>query len=399
MKIGLLMAEYPAAGAGHGGMATYVYNMANAISRLGHRVHVAQKSGVAADPLEKGVSLAALSPGPLGRLQRWRRRFEYPEILHQRKWSMAARRYFEGVHRAEGLEVVQVPDYNGEAVAFQGLPFKLVVRLHTPSFLVDRLNGVEPDKRRRAWYALEEKAIQRADGITASSVSLKKEVCAYYGIREEKVTVIRNPVDTLAFSPSDKKQEEREGDEVVLLFVGRLERRKGVDLLLPAVRDVLARHPNARFVFAGGSPQGYSCSYTDVLESEAAKYPGRVTLLGALERERLPDVYRGADIFIIPSLFDNSPNALFEAMASGLPCVGSDTGGINEIIRHGETGLLFDPLRPGALSEGLSAIIREPLKRRALAKAAREAVVREYDPLKIAAETVDYYRNLLDKAP
>jgi glycosyltransferase involved in cell wall biosynthesis len=86
-------------------------------------------------------------------------------------------------------------------------------------------------------------------------------------------------------------------------------------------------------------------------------------------------------------------------MASGLPCVGSDTGGINEIIRHGETGLLFNPLRPGALSEGLTVLIREPLKRRALARAAREAVVREYDPAKIAGETVDYYRNLLEKAP
>ena len=396
MNIGLLMSEYPASGAGHGGMATYVYNMANALSRLGHRVHVAQKAGVAAVPLEKSVSLAALSPGTLGRLQRWMRRFEYPEILYQRKWSMAARRFFEGVHRAEGLEVVQVPDYNGEAVAFQRLPFKLVVRLHTPSFLVDRLNGVDPDKRRRAWYALEEKAILRADGITASSTALKKEVCAYYGIPGERVTIIRNPVDTLAFSPSEK-MEERE--EVVLLFVGRLEKRKGVDLLLPAVREVLARHQNARFVFAGASLPGYSSSYTDVLESEAAKYPGRVTLLGALERERLPDVYRGADIFIIPSLFDNSPNALFEAMASGLPCVGSDTGGINEIIRHGETGLLFDPLHPGALSEGLTTLIREPLKRRALAKAAREAVVREYDPLKIAGETVDYYRRLSERAP
>jgi glycosyltransferase involved in cell wall biosynthesis len=377
-------------------MATYVYNLANACSRLGHRVWVAQKTGVTADPLERDVSLAALSPGSLSRVQRWMRRFEPPEILHQRKWSIAALRHFEDIQRSGGLDVVQVPDYNGESVAFQDLPFKLVVRLHTPSFLVDRLNGIEPDKRRRAWYALEGEAIMRADGITASSVALKKEVCAYYRIPEHKVTVIRNPVDTLAFRPPERR---RDGEEVVMLYVGRLERRKGMDLLLPAAGEVLARHRNARFVFAGGSLSGYPCSYTDVLQSEAAKYPGRVTLLGALERERLPEVYRDADIFIIPSVFDNSPNSLFEAMASGLACVGGDVGGVNEIIRDGETGLLFDPGRPGSLTERIASLIRDPQKRLTLGKAAREAMIREHDPLAIAGETVDYYRGLTGKTP
>ncbi|OGJ88828.1 MAG: hypothetical protein A2268_07780 [Candidatus Raymondbacteria bacterium RifOxyA12_full_50_37] len=391
MRIGMVVSEYPESGAGHGGLATYTYSMANALSATGNQVIILQKEGMRADTLNPGVSVRAIAPMPEPGLRGRLLRRLLPEIAYQRGYSFAALTQFNAIYKEHGLDVVQIPEYNGEASTFTRVPYGLVVRLHSPTFLIDRLNKVAPTLRRRAWYRLERVAIDNARAITASSNAIRSEVCAYWGIDEKTVTVIRNPVDIAHFHPAPR--EEAQGP-VRILFAGRLERRKGVFIITAMVRELLRAHPDALFTVAGGTAGDGGMDYAALIREAAGNCADRVEFLGPLPRASLPAVYQKADIFFIPSLFDNSPNTLFEAMASGCACVGSDVGGINEMIDNGINGLLFDITRPVDALDKLGLLIANRGLRKTLAAAARRKMEQEHDPDSIAAQTVSLYRTL-----
>jgi 1,4-alpha-glucan branching enzyme len=101
----------------------------------------------------------------------------------------------------------------------------------------------------------------------------------------------------------------------------------------------------------------------------------------------------------MPSLFDNAPNALFEAMAAGLPVVAADVGGINEIIRHDENGLLFDPHSPPELLACLRTLIQNPTSAARLASCAYHDIRTLYAPSVIARQTLAFYQQLLEPEP
>ncbi|MBD3391279.1 MAG: glycosyltransferase, partial [Chitinivibrionales bacterium] len=120
----------------------------------------------------------------------------------------------------------------------------------------------------------------------------------------------------------------------------------------------------------------------------------RVWFLGAVERLRLPALYGRSDIFLIPSLFDNAPNSLFEAMAAKLPVIASDVGGMNEIIRDGENGLLFPVDRHAGLIDSVRRMVEDPRAASRMAEQAYEEVTTLYNPKRIAEETLAFYRGL-----
>jgi glycosyltransferase involved in cell wall biosynthesis len=392
MQIGLVMSEYPDQNT-HGGMATYTYTMANAFAGLGHEVHLAQKEGVCHDPIDRRVHLHTIQPTRLGGVRGIVYRCVRPEIAYQMGYSLSAKNLFESLAVSDRLEVVQIPEYNGEAITFKSaLPFKLVVRLHTPAYLVDKLNGVVPSPSRKAWYRMEYKSIMRADGITASSLALKKAVCSYYKINPDKITVIRNPVDCKNFFP---KENNDNSGQIKVLFVGRLEKRKGIELVLEIIKPLLAQHGNLQFIFVGADTKPGKQGYVHQLLIAAERHKDRMRCLGPVPRFKLPDIIRNADIFLIPSLFDNSPNTLFEAMACGLATVGSNVGGINEIIEHEKEGLLFDVQDPNDMLKKLEDLIENRTKRNQMGELARKKVVEQYSPEKRAAETVAYYQQII----
>ena len=140
----------------------------------------------------------------------------------------------------------------------------------------------------------------------------------------EKVTVIPNGVDTQGIQPSSE-------DCNYALYVGRLSPEKGIKTLLDAHKVVGGR---VKLVVAGTGP----------LEQDSRRRYPEVEFLGHLSGAALADVFRRSSCVVVPSnCFDNCPMSVLEAMAFGKPVLGSDIGGIPELIVHGETGYLFPP--------------------------------------------------------
>lgn len=161
------------------------------------------------------------------------------------------------------------------------------------------------------------------------------------GVRD--VSLWAPGVDTERFSPRHRAYEWRaklsagRPDATILLYVGRLAPEKALERLLPVVRQL----PNAHLALVGAGPE------VATLRRVFAGAP--VTFVGSLTGQRLAAAYASADIFMLPSSTETLGLAAIEAMASGLPVIGANRGGIPDIVRDGETGLLFDPDQPESL--------------------------------------------------
>lgn len=184
---------------------------------------------------------------------------------------------------------------------------------------------------------------------------------------------IRKGVDPDRFcpdSPGIRPLPHGEGDPR-LLFVGRLVPVKDVPNLLAAVSVLRERGRAVRLTIAGEG------SLRSALEVEARDLglAGRVTFTGHLDGDELARVYREHDVFVLPSSFDNFPNAVLEAMASALPVVATRVGGVPEQVEDGETGILVPSRDPGRLAAAIEELLDDPARARGMGECGRRRVV------------------------
>jgi phosphatidylinositol alpha-1,6-mannosyltransferase len=203
--------------------------------------------------------------------------------------------------------------------------------------------------------------------------------------------VSRNPAivypgtDPTKFFPVDNKKDH----PIVLLSVGRLIPRKGMDLVLEALPKVLKQCPDMIYKIVGDGPDR---SRLEQLSLELG-VDEAVDFLGYAENGDLPSIYQSADIFVLPSreMKDESSIEGFgivylEASACGLPVIAGRSGGAVEAVIEGETGILVDPYDSEILGEAIIYLIDDPDRRARMGMAGREWVVREMNWVRAASE-------------
>jgi glycosyltransferase involved in cell wall biosynthesis len=207
--------------------------------------------------------------------------------------------------------------------------------------------------------------------------------------------LVPNGVDTQRFRPglageraAIRKRVGLLGDESVALFVGRLERRKGLDILLAAWADLIRRGSAPHLLVAGA---GEVAPWPR--EAQARGLEGRVRFLGG--REDVADLYRAADLLVFPSRAEGCPNAVLEAMASGLPVVATDVPGNREAVgEHDKAGWLVPSEDPAALVEAVATLLASPALRQEVALAARERILERFDISHVGDQYLSLYKEL-----
>lgn len=198
---------------------------------------------------------------------------------------------------------------------------------------------------------------------------------------DQPVAIVPNGVDTALFSPAPLSaglEERPAGEELRLLFVGRLVRQKGVDLILKAM-TALPACVTLRVVGDGGARAELEA------QAVALGLSGRVAFEGWRDRADLPGLYRSADAFVFPSRDEGMPNVVLEAMASGLPVVATDIAGNRDLVLDGETGLLLPPDDAAAVEGALARLAADPQEGRRLGAAGRRRVVEHFSWRAVAA--------------
>jgi len=214
-------------------------------------------------------------------------------------------------------------------------------------------------RQSRRWAELEAMTCRQARYVFVPSDLVRETMIADYGCAPERV--VKVGFGTAIYEP---QLSPRRWDTQVALFVGIQFARKGGPTLLEAWRQVARELPDAELWVVG--PKG---------GSPAALPPG-VRWLGYVSgRDALADLYRRASVFVLPSIFDPYPNVLREAMGHGLPCVGSDSGGIPEIIAQGETGRVAPVGEPEPLARALVDLLGDPVRAERMGRAAHAAVI------------------------
>ena len=201
----------------------------------------------------------------------------------------------------------------------------------------------------------------RIDAAVSCSRFNARTVAARYGFEP---TVVFNGIDTSLFRPTTPDPDiVRTDGTPLLLWVGRLQPWKGVDVALRALREI----PQAYLMIVG---DGETRADLERLAQELG-LAERVRFLGALPRERLPSIYAAADLLLATSFASETFGiGLVEAQACGLPVVASRFGGFPEVIDEGRTGLLVPPRDPAALAAAVRSLLNDPVRRQALADAA-----------------------------
>ena len=236
------------------------------------------------------------------------------------------------------------------------------------------------DPRMPAYQGWADRALARwTDRAIAVSGSTRDFLVRERHVPAERVRVIWNGAPLLEFAPvsRDRAREVRATlglprDARVVGAIGRLNEQKGHRYLLEAAPAVLRAHPDARFLIVGDG------DLAEPLRRQAQALGLADRLVFAGHRGNVPEMLGAIDVLCLPSLYEGTPLALFEAMAAGKAIVASAVDGCAEVLVDGTTGLLVPPRDPAALSEAVVRALAEPGLLERLETAAREAS-RDYD--------------------
>ncbi|HXP78054.1 MAG TPA: glycosyltransferase [Stellaceae bacterium] len=381
------------------GVARSVPPLARAIAALGHHAHVLTR-GADQDSVDfdDGIwvhrILPRAAPPPI-----------FPEGLSvpQGIWDHATAmlREVERIGTRRPIEGVYAPlwDCEGAAIQLDGR-FPLAVELHTPMHSVlSTQSHLQADATFMASVAqpimaLEKRMLLGATGLRANSEAIMRDIERSYGVDlRQRARLIPHAIEDWSacsfVAPAGLPR-----GSLRLLFVGRLEPRKGIDVLLQAASRLLARFPRLYLDVVGNDtlagPDGRTYRALFETDPASAGIRERVRFHGEVSEEALRGFYRACDMFVAPSRFESFGLILLEAMMFAKPVVCCRTGGMPEVTVDGETGLLAEPGDAASLERCLERLIEDSALRLRLGAAGRRRYEARFMPERMAREVATF---------
>jgi len=400
MNVLFLSKEYPPE-TGWGGIGTYIYNIAHALSERGHSVHILslaykthpeykeQKTG------KGSIHIHRIKPV----------RFPTPILNHFFFRSLEIIKFnitiilkIKKLLNSEKFDIIEAPEWRSEAFLLsfikpKGVP--LVIKCHSPSVLLNEVykNAPTLDSRFVDW--IERTTIRNANLVISPSKNLADIVSEKMGIKINDIDIIPNPLDTEFFSPIPISYKEK--NELKVLFVGRLDRLKGAHIFVEAIPIISKEMPDTSFILIGrdtntGPNNSSMRTYLENLIPNNIKE--RVSFFGNVERDILIDYYRGSDVCVVPSFYENFPNTVMEAMSCGKAVVASNTGGIPEVIEDAISGLLVKTGDAKDLAEKVIMLLKKRDMRENIGINARKRIESLYSKASVSKNVEEVYAEI-----
>ncbi len=384
-----------------GGIESYVRAMSRALAAAGHDVHV-----IARGEFHTYERVA----GEGERVHAVHTSDEWPddaadlgEARGALTFAWHAWRQVRTLVAASGpFDVVEAPEYKAQGYYLgRDATLPLVVKCHAHLKLCLELNDVPLSSDTALLVDLEAETLSRAVAIHANSRALAERCSRDYGLAASRIVHVPYGIDVDRFrpTPSTLRADWRSGDGPVLLYAGRLERRKGIDTLVEAFARLTRDMPDATLVVAGGdtftSADGTGAAHWMQQTLAAAGVPAdRVRMLGPVAPNDMPALYSAADVMVAPSPFEAFGLVYLEAMACGTAVIGCAAGGVPEIVTDGVTGSLVRPSDASALSAAMAGLLGDTDRRRRMAAAARQVVQHDYSLEAVVRRTEAFYHAL-----
>jgi glycosyltransferase involved in cell wall biosynthesis len=392
MRLLLVSQEYPPETA-HGGIGTQTHLKAQGLVSRGHEVTVLSHSidGRYQD-LRDGRVRVVRVPGFDDRLSL------HTEIARWVTYSAVAAGAIAQLNHERPFDLIEFPEWGSEGYVhllnrspWDRVP--VVIQLHGPLVMfAHALGWPERDSEfYRVGSHMEGTCLRLADSVYSSSRCSIEWCQRHHGLDPDRIPVLHTGVDTRHFRPRDADR-----DRPTIVFVGKIARNKGVDLLLVAASRLAAEFPKLRLRLLGGG----EATLLDELRRRAADSPGLLELPGFIDHRDLPAELSAAHLFAAPSAYEGGPGFVYlEAMACGLPVIACGGSGATEVVQHEVNGLLVPPGDVDALTAALRCLLADPEKRVAMGRRARRFVEQEADSQVQLSRLESYYLGVVDRHP
>lgn len=298
--------------------------------------------------------------------------------------SEAAAAAIDRLATREGdFDIVETPLWDVEAAAFAARRRPLLIRLQTPNRVFHELNGLSIDPRRER---VERRMLHRASVLGAISRSIGELVSQQYAV--DPTRILYTPlgverVDGWTYDPRSRRR---------LLYVGRLEERKGTPELFAALAIALDVDDQLEVDVVGRdtSPSGnaYRRLFSSVVPPE---HHHRVRFHAWIDDAARDELYRECAVFVAPSRYESFGQVFVEAMAYGRPVIGTAVGGIPEVVND-DVGRLVPPEDPSSLAAAIIELMAAPELRAGMSRRAAERARSEFTIERMVEATVDAYR-------
>jgi len=359
-----------------GGMNVYVRELSRELGARGYAVDVYTRRASADDPevqpFGPNARVINIAAGPVAPVDK----ATLPEHIEAFEAGVRARAAADG----SSYDLVHSHYWmSAEAGARLAARWRVphVAMFHTLARVKNRARITEHEPVLR--IDAEEAVARSADAIIVASEHERALLSSLYGVDPARVRVVPCGVDLDLFTPMDKEVARRRlqlrDGERIILFVGRIEPLKGIDVLIGAAAQ-LHENENFRVLIVGGDAR--AADEVAQLRSLAERLgvDHHIAFVGAVEHHELPLYYNAADVCVVPSYYESFGLVAIESMACGTPVVASRVGGLASTVRHGETGYLVSWRCPEPFAERLELLLDNDELRASFGRAAREAVER-----------------------
>lgn len=380
-----------------GGIATYIQHIADGLIAKGHRVTVITASDNTKEEnieLRDNLTLIKLSAGDFHVQDAEKADFSFLKKfrLFYRFYSFR-KKIKDCIKGLKDVDIIEVQDYGAEALYLQDLKIPLVIRLQTPSLLDRKTQKVKkftfktiPD-----WFVgtYENRLIRKAKYITSCSLALKDWTVEHLGLNASMVEVIYNPVNLATINNADYFPKK---DLFSVVYAGTVSQEKGVGDLVKAIQILRDQGMDVTLEIAGklGS---YGKKLKETIEVNGASW---FTFHGHLQKKNLIKLYQSANVACFPSWWEAMGIVCVEAMYAGPVVLGSNSGGMAEIIDEGKDGFLVSPKSAEHLAERIKFIHdlsdEEKVK---ISHAAKEKVINLFSLQYLSDQTINFYEKVL----
>ena len=382
-----------------GGQNIYVLNVAKCLAREGHHVDVLTRRDDPSLPaivdVRPGMRVVHVPAGPPSFVPKEQLLRHMPAFIEAARELLQHSVEYDVIHAnffMSGLVGLRLKEIFGVPLAMTFHALGLVRQEHQGPD-----DGFPPVRAE-----IERCIVRHADRLIAECPQDETDLIRLYGARPERISTVPCGVDLSEFGPGSKAAARRAlglaDDEFVILQLGRMVPRKGVDNVIRALA-LLDPALRARLLVVGGESHDPDPLRTPEIGrlralAEACGVADRVTFTGQRRRDELPTCYRAADAFVTTPWYEPFGITPLEAMACGTPVIGSAVGGIKHSVVDGITGFLVPPRNPSALADRLRQLQAHPWLGQSMGRSGIRRVRALFTWERVAADLADIYASI-----
>lgn len=381
------------------GIGVHYYRLAEELAQRGHSVHfVALPSYCPPENhyrMENGVHCYRYTPPTppffykrgIGGVLRILKVLDWYYFYYKQKLNT---RFIDNIIDKHNIELIESTNAQGLLASYSRRTKRLpiCVRLSTLGIDVAYYEGGGQSTYEKQLWKAEQEIIRRSDCLVTHTRTHRGVVCQKLQIEEQSIKIIPHGINI----PNFNETKEIDNKDLQLLFVGRFDKRKGVDVLLRSIPYVLKSCPQVKFNLVGKDPEnGYEKNF--FLSNPHLR--DCVFFHGFVSNEEVIRQYERCDLLVAPSLYESFGQIYLEAMSYGKPVIGCNAGGIPEVVEDGVSGLLAKPGCMDSLTDKIIKICSHKNYRKLLGKQAQERVKKLFDIKNVGDDTLELYEQML----